>query len=205
MRLKKTPSLRGRWLCRAVRGARPDRNPLRRRTDRLETYLLVGLFAAAVAGAPFAAKAASHAAYLNALHVQQEQLASRHQVSAVLAQDAAPASGYTLSVNVLTQANWTSVTGVRRSGEVPAPPGSLAGTPVTVWTDNASGYLDSPPLTAAEVASQADAAMVGAIAGVAIVYLAGTGTIRQLLNRRRMAAWDADWVATAPTWNRQRW
>ena len=29
--------------------------------------------------------------------------------------------------------------------------------------------------------------------------------IRQLLNRRRMAAWEADWIVTAPAWNRQRW
>ena len=47
--------------------------------------------------------------------------------------------------------------------------------------------------------------MVGAIAGAAVVYIAGAAAIRQLMNRRRMAAWDADWVATAPTWNRQRW
>jgi hypothetical protein len=205
MRLRKTPSLQGRWLCRALRGARPDRNPLRRGTDRLETYLMVGLIAAAVAGTPFAAEAASHASYVNALQVRQEQLASRHQVPAVLSQDADPVTGYAFSVDVLTPASWTSVDGVHRSGQVPAPPGSAAGTSVPVWTDNSSGYLDSPPLTLAEVASQADAAMVGAIAGVAVVALGGAGAIRQLLNRRRMTAWENDWAATAPGWNRQRW
>jgi hypothetical protein len=191
-------------LSRAVRGARPDRNPLRRGTDRLETYLLAGLFAAAVAGTPFAAQAASHAAGVSALHAQQEQLATTHQVRAVLTQGATPASGYALSVNVLTPATWTSVTGVRRSGPVPAVPGSPRGTAVTVWT-NDSGYLESPPLSAAEVANQADAAMAGTFAGIALVFLAGAGAIRQLLNRRRMAAWEADWLATAQTWNRQRW
>jgi hypothetical protein len=44
----------GRWLCRVVRGARPDQNPLRRGTDRLEAYLLAGLFATAAAAAPLA-------------------------------------------------------------------------------------------------------------------------------------------------------
>jgi hypothetical protein len=204
MRVKKSPSLQGRWLSRAVRGARPDRNPLRRGTDRLETYLLVGLFAAAAAGAPFAAQAASHASYTNALHVQQEQLATRHQVPAVLSQDA-PATGYSLSGEVLTPATWTSVAGVHRSGEVPVEQGSPKGTAVTVWTDNANGALDSPPLTDAEVASQADAAMVGTIAGVAVVFLGGATATRQLFNRRRMAAWDADWLATAEAWNRQSW
>ena len=204
MRLNGYPRIAGCWLYRAVRGARPDRNPLRRGTDRLETYLLAGLFAAVAAGTPFAAQAASHASYVNTLHVQQEQLAVSHQVRATLTQNATVASGYALNVNVLTPATWTSPTGVRRSGVVPAAPGSRKGTAVTVWTDG-SGYLESPPLTTAEVTGQADAAMVGAFAGAAVVFVAGAGAIRQLMNRRRMAAWDADWATTAPMWNRQSW
>ena len=50
----------GRWL----HGVRPDRNPLRRTSDRVETYLLAGLFAALAAAAPFAAQSASHAEWL---------------------------------------------------------------------------------------------------------------------------------------------
>ena len=194
----------GLWLVRTVRGLRPDRNPLRRGIDRLETCLLAGLFLAAAAGAPLAAQAASHASYANAQHEQQQQLATRHQVRATLALDAAPVSAYGLNTYVLTPATWTSVDGVHRSGTVPSEPGSLKGTAVTIWTYT-DGYLASPPLTAAEVAGQADAAMTGAIAGVGIVCVAGAGAIRQVVNRRRMAAWDADWLATARTWNRQKW
>ncbi|HET9080777.1 MAG TPA: hypothetical protein VFO01_09710 [Trebonia sp.] len=205
MRLGESPHNQGWWLSRAVRGARLDRNPLRRATDRLETCLLAGLFVGLAAGAPFAAQAASHASYAGALQARQEQLATRHQVRAVLTSNAAPLSGYSLSANVLTGATWTSVTGVRQSGEVPAPAGSPKGTAVTVWADDGSGYLDSPPLTMTEAAGQADAAMVGAIAGTGLVYVVGSWAILRLLNRRRMAAWEADWLATAPTWNRQRW
>ena len=78
------------------------------------------------------------------------------------------------------------------------------GTPVAIWTD-ASGYLGSPPLAVSEVASQADAATTGVIVVAGVAYLASAAAVRQLLNRRRMAAWDADWAATAPAWNRQRW
>ena len=194
----------GFWLLRTVRGLRPDRNPLRRGTDRLETFLLAGLFVAAAAGTPFAAHAASHASAVDAQHAQQEQLVARHQVRATLTQNAAPVSVYGLNTYVLTPGTWTSVDGVRRSGTVPAEPGSPKGKAVTVWTYT-NGYLASPPLTAAEVAGQADAAMAGTIAGVGIVCAAGAGAIRQVLNRRRMAAWDADWLATARTWNRQKW
>lgn len=203
MRLSGSRPRQGWWLCRALRGARLDRNPLRRGIDRAETCLLAGLFLALASGAPFAAQAASHAAYASALRTQHQQFATRHQVQAVLAQDAAPRSAYTPSVGVLTFATWTSDTGARRYGEVPAVPGSRKGTAVTVWTDDGTGYLDTPPLTPAEAAAQADAAIVGTVVVTGIGYLIGVAAIRQLANRRRMAAWEADWLATARVWNRQ--
>jgi hypothetical protein len=204
MRLRTSPRIQGCWLLRAIRGARPDRNPLRRGTDRLETCLLVGLFAVLAVVTPFAAVLAGHASYAAGLQTRQGQLADRHQAQAVLTKNAGPVSGYSLTAYVLTPATWTSVTGVRRSGEVPAEPGSRKGTSINLWTDR-NGYLDSPPLNMSEAASQADAATVGVIVAGGVLYITGAAAIRQLLNRRRMAAWDADWVATAPTWNRQSW
>jgi hypothetical protein len=204
MRLGRSPGIEGSWPLRAIRGARPDRNPLRRAVDRLETGLLIGLFALLAAVTPFAARAAGHATYWSGWHERQVQLAARHQVQAVLTQDAGPVSGYSLSAYVLTPATWTSVTGRHRSGVVPAAPGSRQGTLVAIWTD-ASGYPGSPPLAVSEVASQADAAATGVIVVAGVAYLVGAAAVRLLLNRRRMAAWDADWLATAPAWNRQRW
>ena len=186
------------WPCRAVRGALPDRNPLRRRTDRLETCLLASLFVAAAAGAPFAAQAAGRAWYADAVHTRQVELAARHEVTAVLAQRAGAFGEYTLSSQVPTLASWMSAGG-RRAGDVPAVPGSPQGTLVHVWTDD-NGYLISPPLTVTQVADQTDAARVAAVGGIIVGYMTSTLAIRQLLHRRRMAAWDADWHATGPRW-----
>jgi hypothetical protein len=194
----------GRWLWRAVRGLRPDRNPLRRGTDRLEAGLLAGLFAAAGAAAPFAAHAVSQAAYLSAEHARQHQLATRYQVRAEVTAAADAAAGYSLAGYVPAEASWTSVGGVRRSGAIPARPGSEPGEIVPLWTSR-SGYLVSPPLDLSAVAGTADAAAAGTVVAVAVGCLAAGGVTRQLLNRRRMTAWEADWVATARTWNRQRW
>jgi hypothetical protein len=188
-----------------VRGLRPDRNPLRRTSDRVESYLLAGLLVAALAGAPFAAQAASHAAHAGALRAEQAQLATRHQVRAVLTQPAGNNnSTYTLSTAVPAQATWTSATGVRQTGEILALAGSPKGTAVTIWTD-AQGNLTSPPLLPSQVAGQADVAALGAIVAVAALCLCATGIVRYVMYRRRMAAWDADWVVTARAWNRQRW
>jgi hypothetical protein len=188
------------WPCRVVRGLWPDRNPLRRRTDRLEVYLLGGLLAATAAGAPFAVRAAGHEAYLTSLHVRQQQLTTVHQVPAVLVKPANPPGGYSLDTSVLAEASWTSAGGIHHSGLVPVLPGSPPGYPVKVWTDR-SGDLASPPLTIPEVAAQAEAARVGTAIALVVAYGAGAAATRQLLNRRRMAAWDADWVVTARTWN----
>jgi len=193
----------GRWYCRLVRGCLPDRNPLRRACDRVETFLLAGLFVAAVVAAPFAAQAASHAAYAGALHAQQAQVAARHQVPAMLTRAASSTiSGY-LGALIPVQATWTSVTGVKRAGQVLATPGSAKGSTVIVWTD-AAGDLASPPLQPTQVAGQGYMAALGAIAGVGVVYLCATVIARHVLNRRRMAAWAADWAVTARAWNRQR-
>jgi len=48
------------WLGRMARGRRPDRNPLRRASDRIETAVLGLLAAAFLAAAPFAAHVAGH-------------------------------------------------------------------------------------------------------------------------------------------------
>jgi len=82
--------------------------------------------------------------------------------------------------------------------------GSAAGSAVTVWTDPA-GNLASPPLLASQVAGQGDLAAAAAIAGMAALYVCEAVIVRRVTNRRRMAAWDADWVVTARVWNRQRW
>jgi hypothetical protein len=198
------PGNQGRWLWRAVRGLRPDRNPLRRGTDRLEACLLAGLFTAAATATPLTAQAVGHAAYAGGQHARAEQLASRHQVRAMLTRSAPLIGGYALSAQVPGQASWTSVDGTLRSGQIPVRPGTPVGTTVPVWTDD-SGYLVSPPLALSEVASDADAAATGAVLGIVVGCAAGAAVIRQLLNRRRMAAWEADWIVTAPAWNRQRW
>jgi hypothetical protein len=195
----------GRWYVRVLRGLRPDRNPLRRRADRLQACLLIGLFVAAAAAAPFAAQAASNAAYTAALRQQQAQLTATHQVRAVLTQVAAD----TLNINtaspvVPVDATWTSVTGVKRTGLVMAPTGSPRGTAVTVYTDDA-GNLTSPPLEPSQVTGQGELAAIGAVVSLGLLYLCALLVIRHVLNRRRLAAWEAAWVVTARAWNRQSW
>jgi hypothetical protein len=195
----------GRWHGRALRGLRPDRNPLRRTVDRVEAYLLAALLVMAAVGAPFAAQLASHIAFDSALRAEQAQIASSHLVRATLTQDAsAGLNGYTVTEEVPALATWTSVTGLRHSGVVLAPAASLKGTAVAVWT-TAAGDLTSPPLQPSQVRGQAELAAIGAVVTVCVVTLCGACVIRHTANKRRLSAWDADWAVTSPVWNRQSW
>ena len=203
-RFRRAGNMREHRYRRLVRGFLPDRNPLRRACDRVETFLLAGLFAAAVVAAPFAAQAASHAAYAGATRAQQAQQAARHQVPAVLTQAAdSTVSGYLGSL-IPARATWTSVTGVKHAGQIMATAGSAKGSTVIVWTD-AAGNLTNPPLQPSQVSGQGYMAAFGAVVGVGVVYVCATVIVRRVLNRRRMAAWAADWAVSARVWNRQRW
>jgi hypothetical protein len=209
MRLRRRPEpawkRQGRWHGRVLRGVRPDRNPLRRTVDRAETYLLAALFVATAAGAPFAAQLASHTAYETALRTEQAQIASTHQVRARLTQDASTVvNGYTVTEQVPVLAAWTSPTGVRHTGQVLAPAGSPTGTPITVWT-NAAGDLTSPPLLPSQVSGQGELAAIGTVVTVCVLSLGGACVIRYTANKRRLSAWDADWVVTSQAWNHQGW
>ena len=79
---------------RVARGLWPDRNPLRRRLDRVEGAVVGGLAVAFLAGVPLAAAAAGHLTYMYGARTAHTQQAAWHQVPAVLLATA-PTTGHT--------------------------------------------------------------------------------------------------------------
>jgi hypothetical protein len=69
---------------------------------------------------------------------------------------------------------------------------------------DASGRPTGPPLQAAQVADRAALAVMLAPLVPAILLLAAWKLARRELDRRRSAAWDADWRATEPQWTSRR-
>src|SRR5438034_11688400 len=74
---------RGAWLPRLARRWRPDGNPLRRTSDRIEAVLLAILIAAFLCGAPLAGIAAGRAAAASNIRAEHAQ-AGVHRVAAAL-------------------------------------------------------------------------------------------------------------------------
>jgi hypothetical protein len=183
---------------------RPDGNPLRRRSDRVEAFIFGGLLVAAAASAPIAATAGSHWAYTSAQQAARVQRETSHQVQAeLLAVPPTSPGGYSVSAMVAARARWTLPAGGTRTGEISVPAHDVRGEVVPIWTDQA-GNLTSPPMTRGQVASQGTFGTVIGLLLTVVTLLVAAGMTRLLFNRRRIAAWAADWAVTAPIWTRQR-
>jgi hypothetical protein len=193
------------WLARLVRGRRLDRNPLRRGCDRAETVVLGVLLAAFLAAAPFVAHAAGSWAYALSAREAQAQRTALRQVPATLTQASSQPAFYlgTGTVPFGVGARWRAPDGQVRTGELFVPAGTAAGTTVPVWVDRA-GRLARAPFGRAQLTARAQLARGLAAGGLGIAVVVASWLTRRVLDRRRMAAWDADWLATGPGWRPRR-
>lgn len=196
------PTVSGTRALRAIRGLWPDRNPLRRTMDRVEALVLGGLVVVFLAGAPLAAVAAGHAAYSVGSRAAHAQQATWRQVPAVLLATA-PAVAFRQS-QVTVPARWTSPDGTRHVGTVPVPSGTRAGSTVMVWVDVAGQLTGHPPLKLSQVRDQAVMATIFTPFAVGFILLCAGLLIHAVLGRRRLAAWDTDWLVTEPHWTKGR-
>jgi len=191
-----------RWSApvRWARGLRPDRNPLRRPVDRLTAAIALCLLVAFLAGAPLLGLLAGRAVYQAGLASERTEQADWHPVIAVLlARSPVQHTIRGTGIGTPVRARWTAPDGRACIGLVYAPPGARIGSTLRIWVTSA-GRLASRPLQPSQVSDQADLAGLGAGAGFGVVLLIGGIGTSRWLNRRRLAAWGADWRATAPRW-----
>jgi hypothetical protein len=90
---------------------------------------------------------------------------------------------------------------VTHTGDVPADPGTPAGTPVRIWINDA-GLAQPPPMTAAEMTTRTVLAAVVTPPAVALgLWLTWCG-LRWRLDRHRLAEWARAWSLVEPLWTR---
>jgi hypothetical protein len=179
-----------------------DHNPLRRRSDLIDGWLLPGVIAAFLILGPIAGTIAGLWVHAGNVAVQRADK-SWHQVSAVLLE---PVPGPLFSGNgdswlVPAPARWVA-DGRARTGEVPAPAGASADSTVPVWL-NRAGRVQAPPLTAAGARNRILIAVVSSLACLVALLTAAAVTARWLLDRKRIAGWEAGWLSVGPQWSRQ--
>ena len=175
-----------------------DGNPLRRRTDKIAAFLGVLLVAAFLIGAPVVARAAIGWVSRVAA-AEQQAMRSWHQVPAVV-QKAAPAPApWEVS---WVPARWTAPGGRPRTGRIPVSDAVAAGQTIRLWVDAAGTPTGPPPGQApVELDDVATAAVAVVALGVVLLCLMGAG--RFVLDRRRLAGWEAAWADVGPQWTKR--
>jgi hypothetical protein len=178
-----------------------NRNPLRRRTDKIAVYLAVVLAAAFLIAAPLLSMTA--VSWVGrAATAEQRAARSWHLVPAV-AQRAAPAPAASqLNAHTWVPARWTAPDGQARAGQIPVTLAVAAGQTVRLWVNAAGTPTGPPPNRDAMVPDEAAAAAV-AVVVLASVLLCLARTGLWVLYRRRLAAWEAAWATVGPQWTRR--
>jgi hypothetical protein len=184
---------------RVWRGLWPDHNPVRRASDRAEAAIVAVLLAAFLIAAPLLALAAGHWMYHSGLRAEHAQASAWHAVPAVLLEDAPPLTPSWAPVLPLVRARWTAPDGRRCTGEVRAPAGARVGRTVQVWV-SADGWQTGPPLQRSQLTDRVIFTAVAVPAVLGGVLLSVGILAHGMLERRRLAMWDADWRATGPRW-----
>ncbi|MGW1541701.1 Rv1733c family protein [Streptomyces sp. NPDC002309] len=178
------------------------RNPLLRRSDRVEAWVLLGAWALTVPAGLLAGQTVGRA-------VEGEPARERVEWRRVEARLTQPVGGSSPAgfgapgiERVWAEVRWSAPDGSERIGQARVRPGSAVGTPVTVWTDR-QGRLVTEPTTPSE--ARVRARLVGALAGLgaAALPLAGGRLLRDRLERARLDQWETDWARFDALWRRR--
>jgi hypothetical protein len=177
------------------------RNPLKRRVDVVEAWVVIGAWLITLAAGVLAGLAATEAV---------EQGLARERVEwrqvAALVTEKAPGTAPDHPVKapgekVWGKVAWTAPDGARHTGQVRVGPGSAVGTAVSVWTDPHGELVTKPPTPAQ---AHMRSSLIGVLVGLsaAAVPFVGGRVLCGRLERRRMNQWDTEWARFGPRWGR---
>ncbi|MBY8339401.1 hypothetical protein LXH13_03065 [Streptomyces spinosirectus] len=175
-----------------VLGWRWRRNPLRRRSDVLEAWIVLAAWAVATLGAVVAGIVGAQVAQ----RAVQHDRAERRPVSAVLvktvpgsARDVATGVRYDM---VLGKVRWTDAHGVVRTGTTQVKPAARPGSAVPAWTDG-HGRLVSRPVAPAEATTRVVMTGTGVALATGALVLVGGHLMRMRVERRATLEWGVEW------------
>jgi hypothetical protein len=181
-----------------------EQSPLCRPCDRLEARLRALLVLVFVLAVPLAAWAAGAAVYRVSARTEQAERSDRVLVHAELLAEARPIGvGFAAVPQVPVPAQWTAADGSQHSGAILVGMTAPAGAVVPIWTDRA-GNITEPPRDRDQTTMRTSVAAIAAGSGLALLLYGGWLALRRAFNRRRMAAWDAEWCQVAPRWPERR-
>lgn len=194
---------------RTMRGVwRWRRNPLRRRTDRIEawaallTALLIALGATSVG---WLAGQAAHGALLETVRIQYQQ---RHLVWVTVTRlvsraplDPDPETATHRDAQRRVVARWTAVDGSAHIGQISAPRPVEPGARFRIWTDG-HGRVMPRPMDVSTAGTHAVLAGLGTAAATGGLIEGGRRLLVAQLMARRFRRWDQEWERAGQDWGR---
>ncbi|WP_086749293.1 Rv1733c family protein, partial [Streptomyces scabiei] len=140
-------------------------NPLRRTSDRIESWVLRFLMVVLLFGLPAASLSAGRTAYESNMDTVRAQAAERHQVTARLLSDAEGAGDGAEGALQPTRVRWTDNEGEERTGTALVKSGTAKGSTARIWLDR-EGAVAHPPMSAGN--ATATGWLVGGMAALAV-------------------------------------
>ncbi|MEU2554569.1 hypothetical protein ABZ589_23275 [Streptomyces sp. NPDC013313] len=185
---------------RPVRLWRWRHNALRRHSDAVEAWIVLGVWLLVLVGGALAGLLAAHS-------VDSDLAARRaraHPVAAVVTgvePETPSAANGRDDGRVRATVRWTDAGGSVHRATARVLPNALAGTRLTVWADTA-GRVVPEPLSRTEAALQAGLTgiLVGPLVGAA--FWGGGRLLQAALLRRRLTEWDEEWKRVGPEWRK---
>ncbi|MEU9918621.1 hypothetical protein [Streptomyces sp. NPDC051001] len=179
------------------------RNPLKRRADKVEAWIVLGVWLLTALTGVLAGMGATRSVE----HSLARERVEWRQVEARLVEEApgtfAGQTGTASGDQVWAEVRWAATDGSSHTGQVRVRPGSPSGTTVRVWTDR-EGRLVTRPATASQAALRAT--LIGGLVGASaafVPFVAGR-MLRGRLECRRIDQWDAEWERFGPMWSGRR-
>lgn len=179
------------------------RNPLRRRVDRVESGVIIGVLVGALLAIPVAAGLGTSVRE-QADRTAAERRAQLRLVDARTVENTADIVPSTPGqVTSQVRVVWYDAAGLPREGRAEVLIGTRAGTALTVWLDRNGTVARAPR-------ESADSVALGVAAGFALLMVAwpllwgGYRLARLSLDRRRAQEWEREWKLVSPRWTRSQ-
>ncbi|WP_159849629.1 Rv1733c family protein [Nocardia sp. CY41] len=172
-----------------------DRNPLRRKEDRVQTGVAVLLALVFLIVVPVLAVTVGGRVYRVETAAVQAETARLRQVDATVVETGkAPLYAPVVPARV----SWKDADGVAHTGDYQSTTVVEPGSTVPIWL-NERGAIVEPP-SPSRPASKAVMLTAGAMLGVSVVFAGSYLLVRRGLDRRRLRRWESEWIAADLTW-----
>jgi hypothetical protein len=172
-----------------------DRNPMRRRIDRVQSLVGAMLIMVFLISAPLLAISVGGRVYAEEDRVVRAQIAQLHQIDATVIE-----IGKTSLYAPITSARvqWLDAAGVTRTADYQSSTGVKPGATVQIWLDQ-NGNIAAPPVPSRPMSK----AVVTTTALVSVILTCCCVChllLRCGLDRRRARLWETEWATVQRSW-----